>query len=165
MKKILSLTSLLLIAITYVAFAQEINSKNYKHTPETKKFEGIWEYKTNDLSITFVLKNYEKFHLENTYFYADVIKGKITYIKNGKTIYQDEDVLRNGRTGAVMPFELWGRYKEPEGSGGRIFFTFSDQKDLKTLNLMIVPDANVIKFNKDLPPIKIPINLVLKKID
>lgn len=163
--KILSLTMLLIIIVSCSVFAQEINNQNYKHNPETKKFEGIWAYKTTDLSITFVLKNYEKLLLEDSSTYADVVKGNVTYIKNGETIFNNENVLESGRSGAIMPFELWGRYKEPEGSGGRILFIFADKNDLKTLNVMIVPDPNILKIFKDMPPIKIPLKLILKKID
>lgn len=162
MKKILILTSLLIITATCCVIGQEINAQNYKHTPETKKFEGTWEFKDTNSSISFVLKNYEKLYLKSIPAYMDVIQGNITYIKHGKIIFNNEKVITNGMTGEVMPFELWGTYREPEGNRGRLILTFKDPTDLNTLNLKIVP-GNELKAFK-MPNLKTPEELVLKKV-
>lgn len=161
MKQLLILIKLLIIITTSNVIGQEVNSQNYKHTPETKKFEGIWEFREGDMAITIILKNYEKFYIKNISSYADVIQGTVTYQKAGKIIYNDKDVIKNGRTGSVMPFELWGTYKEPEGKGGRLILTFKNPKDLTTLNLKIVPRNDLSRFK--IPPLKIPEEIILKK--
>ncbi len=154
---------LIAISLTFLLYiSNSYSQNNFKPNPETKKFEGTWEFKDSNISISFVLKNYEKLYLKSIPAYMDVIQGNITYIKDGKIIFDNEKVITNEMTGEVMPFELWGTYKEPKGKRGRLILTFKNPTDLKTLNLMIVPDSELKAFK--VPNLKIPEELILKKV-
>ena len=162
MKKSLKITRLVITILTLNLIVKEANSQTYKPNPETKKFEGSWHYKAGNIELILELKNYDKFYIKSISAYADVIQGNITYIRNGKTIYENENVIKNGRTGSTMPFELWGIYKEPNGKRGRLILSFENPNDLTILTLEIIPDKDLPRFK--VSPLKIPEEIILKKV-
>ncbi|RZL46028.1 MAG: hypothetical protein EOP00_16265 [Pedobacter sp.] len=161
MKKILITIKLISFFFALTVNAQEAAIK-YKPTPETKKFEGTWIYSYGNEKLLIKLKNQENFFLKDVNAFADVVQGSVLYIKNNKTIYQNENAIISGRTGAIMPYELWAIFKDPGGRSGKLILTFKDIKDTNTLTLKIIP-RNHLDSSK-YPPLKIPDSISLKRV-
>ena len=164
MKKILILTKLLIVITSLIARSQQTNPE-YTPTPETKKFEGTWEYKTSTEHITITLKNYEKQYLNfgnHNSYYADIVNGTLTYLQDANVVYKNQKVITNGRSGKPIAFELWGTYTDPGGRRGRLILTFEDKKDLSTLHMRIIVGLQFKGF--ETPEIKIPVEMTLTRV-
>ncbi len=156
MKKTFIITFTLLFVLLDKVFAQ-----NYKHNPETKKFAGYWQSTSDTDTLILKLVNNEKVYFSEG-LYTDVITGYITFIKKGKTVYQEEQLISMGVNNLTEAFNIFGSYHEPKGANARLFLSFADHKDLNKLTMKLVPRGHLTP-NK-YPKPKIPLEWKLNRV-
>ena len=153
---------LITISLSFLLYlSNSYAQSSYKPNPETKKFAGYWQSISDTDTLILKLVNNEKVYFSEN-LYTDVITGYLTFIKNGKMVYQEEQLISKGVNNNAEAFNIFGSYHEPGGANARLFLSFADHKDLNKLTMNLIPQGHLTP-NK-YPKPKIPLEWKLNRI-
>ena len=164
--KIFKLIFIVIVLTSLSTYAQDLKKGDYVPNANNKKFLGTWIYVKNRDTLKIVFEEKKKVLLDRVGVYTDIVEGKISLIKNGKTQIvsaNNQFIIDKGMASKNEPNRMDAFLLDPTGKSAPIKFELLQNG--KLLKYQVEQTEGVrTKNQKDNKVLRIPRTLSLEKL-